>query len=230
MNRSYFHWMNILPTWWGWAFGGHSTLSTWLVNVWQFNSDATDVIWWNNWTVFGATNTTWFNGNGYNFDWINDYISITSLSSSVKSFSAWAKKSSTGAYWRIMWASWWTYYLVQLYNDWKNYTRILSWQTLSFAQTDDTNWHHYVITASWTTVKIYVDWVLKLSQASTWNFANLNQIGKYTTINSWPNLWIWDIDEIYTWDKVLSDGWVSVGATATWEVADLYASWAWLFY
>lgn len=212
------------------SLNASNSIFSWVVNVWKFEANADDSVWWNNGTVTWATLTTWKSWNAYSFNGTNNYITISTLSSSIKGISFWAKKSSTWAYWRVMWATWGTYYLMQLYNDGNNYSRILSGQTLSFAQTDDTNWHNYIITADWTTAKIYVDWVLKLSQASTGNFANMNQIARYTTTNNSANLWRWLIDEIVTWNRVLTDWGVSVGSTASWEVATIYNAWAWFFY
>lgn len=205
---------------WG-AFGGNTSLQTDITHAWDFESNADDLVGSNNWTVTWAINWAYGKyGNAYRFSNTSDRISITTLSSSVKSISVWAKKSSTWAWGRVMGSSGSTYYLFQLYNDGNNYCRILSWQTLSWAQTDDTNYHHYVITADGTTVKIYVDWVLKLSQSSTWDFSNFDLIWNYGSSYSTATAWKWDIDEVYTWDKVLNST----------DVSDLYASWAWLFY
>ena len=204
----------------GGDFGWNTSLSTDLVNVWDFESSATDLVWGNNWTVTGATNIAAKFGNWYNFSATSNRINLGSnLSSTIKSVSVWAKKSATGNWGRVMWNTAGNQYLFQLYGNGSNYCNIWG-GTISWSQTDDTNWHHYAITADWATIKIYQDSILKVTTADTSNFSGLNMIWNTSTSYNSATAWSWLIDEWYTWSKVVTQT----------DVNDLYASWSGLFY
>lgn len=82
---------------------------------------------------------------------------------------------------------------------------------------------------NWKTFKMYVNWVLQ--NTSTWNIdhfpkmsTNSNYQNLYFSINNMVNasVWYWDniFDELYTWNRTLSDR----------EFAELYNNWSWRFY
>jgi len=220
------NWMTTFATaptgWGGWPFGWNTSLQTGIAHYWKcdLNGSFPDEVWGNTWTLNWPTfRASWKINWDYDYDNANDYVAITALASWIKSLSMWAQKEATGQFGRVMWNTAWTMYLFQLWNDGKNYSNLWVW-TISFSQTDDTNYHHYVITTDGVNVRLYNDWVLQITTAYTGDLSWFDQIWKYTTVNAPTNLWNWPIDEIWGWTKTL---------TAQ-DVTDLYNSWTWLSY
>lgn len=86
---------------------------------------------------------------------------------------------------------------------------------------------HFVVTYSNWVAKLYINCVYKATSTNTWN-------GSCAWTSKWE-LWLWTayrtyykgkMDEVYARQRVLTDWWVSVWDTATWEIALLYNSWA----
>lgn len=203
------------------AFGGNTSLQTNIQHYWKCDANGSfpDELGTNNgtlnWPTFSASGKI---SGDYDYDNTNDVTTITALSW-TKSVSLWAKKDATGVNWRVMGDAAGTKYLFQFYNDGNNYSNLWT-GTMSFAQTDDTNYHHYVVTTDGTNARFYQDGTLKLTSAYTWNLWGFDQIGRYSTTNNAANVWNWHIDEIGCWTKTLS----------TQDITDLYNSGSWLSY
>jgi len=91
---------------------------------------------------------------------------------------------------------------------------------------DDGNWHHYVLTYDGAIRKFYIDSVLKAESAASGNMS-LDSSGNYyilATSNSFARGGQGEVVDNCVFDYALSDGGVSVGSTATGQIADLYAS------
>jgi hypothetical protein len=82
-------------------------------------------------------------------------------------------------------------------------------------------WYHLAATCTGGSAKVYIDGVLKASGSVTYNSvagSNTLAVGRGGTTEYIPA----KIDEVAVWDEVLSDGGVSVGSTASGEIATLY--------
>ena len=198
-------WVISVPTPSASPFGWNVSLQTNIQNYWKCNVNGSfpDELGANNGTINGAT----FSATGkiawdYNYDNISWNVAITALPSWTKSISVWAKKNATGAFGRILWNIAGTKYLFQLYNDGKNYSNI--GVSVNFAQTDDTNYHHYIVTTDGTNARFYLDSVLKLTTAFSWDLSWFDRIGKYSSTVNTATLWNGHIDEIGTWTKTLT--------------------------
>ena len=90
---------------------------------------------------------------------------------------------------------------------------------------DDGNWHHYVLTYNGTIRKFYIDGVLKAESAASGNMS-LDSSGDFymfaTSTGGYGG--VGEAVDNCVFDYALSDGGVSVGSTATGQIADLYAS------
>lgn len=90
--------------------------------------------------------------------------------------------------------------------------------------------HMATMTKNSTTYKYYLDAVYKGT------FTDANVINTLVTPAWWylryasVQYYNWWADEWAIWSAALTDGWVSVGNTATGQIWDLYNSWAWLPY
>jgi hypothetical protein len=91
---------------------------------------------------------------------------------------------------------------------------------------DDGNWHHYVLTYNGSIRKFYIDGVLKAESAASGNMS-LDSSGDYfilATSDYFNKGGQGEYVDNCVFDYALSDGGVSVGSTATGQIADLYAS------
>jgi len=91
---------------------------------------------------------------------------------------------------------------------------------------DDGNWHHYVLTYDGTIRKFYIDGILKAELAASGNMV-LDSSGDYfilATNDSFNRSGQGEVVDNCVFNYALSDGGVSVGSTATGQIADLYAS------
>ena len=90
---------------------------------------------------------------------------------------------------------------------------------------DDSNFHHIIFTASGTTMKIFIDGVLRASGSS--GAQSITQATTQTAIAKYSEVAVYTAgseDEIGLWNRALTDGGVAVNETATGEIAELYNS------
>ena len=94
--------------------------------------------------------------------------------------------------------------------------------TVNFAY-DDGNWHHYVLTYNGSIRKLYIDGILKAESAASGNML-LDSNGDFYMLGTNAGAYggIGKAVDNCVFDYALSDGGVSVGSTATGQIADLY--------
>lgn len=232
MNRSYFHWMNILPTWWGWNW-----LLNWLTWAWEWDTSGSypDSLWLNDWTINGATyNASWwydFTTNDYIDLWFINYFSATAFS-----ISCWVKKSSNSGIHSIVWRD----DDVPVANRYFQFRTDSSTGKIRAVRFDSGNnvvtnflcstalstWTWYMVTfvfdnTVWT--KVYLNTSVDWSDTVTTN--NNNGTWEKTLIwarnsNSINNYLEWAINRTRFWNRALSST----------DISTLYNSWAWLAY
>ena len=162
--------------------------------------------------VNGATYGTGKISQGFSFDGVNDFVDCDSISeinsSSTVSYSYWGKKTASNKHLLVgsqtsitngFWLSWWS--------DGNVYcsARNGNYSYTSYALPFDTNWHHFVGVYNGTSVKIYIDGVLQVTNttgvpttlsSTSGNDFNIGYLeSKYTDGN---------IDEVGVWNRELS--------------------------
>jgi len=221
--------------------GVSSTPTNWLLDdlVSYYKADTSgsfpDSHWSNNWTISGAIYTSsWKINWWYNFDWINDNINIWTMYSefnwsSTISVSSWFnrqklapnhifRKRSADLILRTnynIWQNSWPSFLVNTNNWGKD---IIYWTNTTIPQNA---FYHYVWVFNWTSIKLYVNWVLQVSDtfaASTISWNNTNNLKIWANWTSQYSKWI--IDETWFWNRELTQA----------DVTALYNSWNWLSY
>ena len=91
---------------------------------------------------------------------------------------------------------------------------------------DDNNWHHYVLTYNGTIRKFYIDSVLKAESAASGSVV-FDSSGDYYILATSATSGYSGLGEAVdncVFDYALSDGGVSVGSTATGQIAQLYGN------
>jgi len=94
--------------------------------------------------------------------------------------------------------------------------------TVNFAY-DDGNWHHYVLTYNGSIRKLYIDGILKAESAASGNML-LDSSGDFYIFSTNTGFLSGAGEAVdnCVFDYALSDGGVSVGSTATGQIAQLY--------
>ena len=216
------------------------SLTDWLVSYWKLDeasgTTAFDSVGSNDWTLEG---TAWWTTGKIN-SWVqspdstnNAYVNMWThpVLSWNFSVSIWVKKT-----WNNPW--WYTYFAWgNNFNNFFSFTNFNSsnnyWIRLrtftTFEQTliswiNTWQWYHLVATRDWNNLKWYVDWNLTLNVTNSIVWVTLSNQQFYflwhKTGSSFNQNFIWVIDEIGVWNRVL---------TST-EITELYNSWAWLQY
>lgn len=190
------------------------------------NGSFPDSHWSNNGSIFWSTFIAsavinW----GYNWDWINDYIT-TPMSAPWTwdfSFQCWIRTTTTNARVALSSQQAWQWYFSLINNsNWTVSFRITdSWTVNAISNViNDWSWHHVVWTRSWNTIRIYTDWVLRDTQTKSWNITwSTLYWGNFSTLVG-SVYYQWDEDEWAFWNRELSLS----------DVQALYNSWAWLSY
>ena len=95
--------------------------------------------------------------------------------------------------------------------------------TFSYA---DGNWHHFVVSYNGSKHKIYIDGIFKAESSRTGNisFNSNGNFYMFNTATSNSSGATGELTDVCVFDNALSDGGVSVGSTATGQIAGLYAS------
>lgn len=207
------------------------------------NGSFLDAHWSNNGTINWASYTASGKINwGYDFDGINDYVTIWDIYSWSGSFTIWfwfnSDVSAISWDYNILWRysnnSWfdtsrcyyWGFWNNQLQWKWSTWTTSGANNTLTINQAFTPWVWYYVIFELDDIAKVarfYLNWVLHTSQWFTWNVSKSTQAtqnfsiwNRFYNANEWFN---WKIDEIGIWNWVL-----------TTKSIDIYNSGAWLSY
>ncbi len=206
IQNLYLEWLRKM--WWAW-----DNILASAVAYYDFNWDANDVIGWINWTASNVSSWSdrfWITKlNTYN--WTTSKIDLaTTTALSTYSFWAWIKTSTT---WKqIIWL-WNAGNTTVPYMELKTTTWLLTlgtwnWSTSSRVEwttnVADWNYHFCFVTKSWTSWKVYVDWVLQTS----WTCNNINTWTDrwsiwYDRINN-VNYHNWQIEDVYIINRELS--------------------------
>ena len=226
--------------------------SNWLLNnlVSYYKCDTNwsfpDAHWSNNWTINGATYTaSWKINWAYSFDGVNDYVTITSASLSLTTFSisCFIKRDTTAtsstddliiskdwdASWTLenyfirlwRWKDTANWYIDFWFHNWSAYVTLIT----DTAVITDTNFHLITITYNNTTSTwvIYIDWVAVKTWTLSWTPITATwplDIWRAVSTYDWNRYFSWIIDEVWIWDTVLTNT----------QITTLYNSWAWLSY
>ena len=194
----------------------------WLVWEWLLDWNANDTSWnWNNWT---ATNVTYvktykwyqsqagsFNGGNSRLSLWTTWIPTWNSNRTMCAWISWNKNNNTVIY-SIWWSSTDNNMWISIHSDWQIkayvYWRadLLSWV--------DKSWTHFVCaTLNWTTLSVYVDWILK----NTWTYSSVNITA--TNHEIWNlSLWhyyLWLIQWVRHYNRALSQE----------EIQTLYLEW-----
>lgn len=191
---------------------------------------------WNarNFTPQNITYSTWKLGQWAVFNWTTSYMNMpvnnTAFDLTTWTFHFFVKLAiTTSAYHQLLdhWdeTTWsWAYKWFSIHH-WSNGTAFRTWVVISnwtswnFTEnlitywTADTNWHLISVTLTWTTTKIYMDWVLKSTKTdhSSVNYSSnpVLTIGKadneYSPDSNYLN---WMLDEIIIENVLQNDTWV----------------------
>lgn len=185
----------------------------------------------NDWTIVWASFTAsgkidW----GYNFDWINDYITLPNgiipWGTNEMSFGFWLKFDVTWGNRSIMMtARTWQWCLI--YQSWGlivfSKPNVVD---LTYAYTQDTNWHNIICCSDGSWMKIVIDDVVVASNTNTANWVDPAwdpmYIWAYYATWTIQSGWYldWTLDIINTWDRLLT----------TDEKTEFYNSWTWVQY
>ncbi len=213
------------------SFASGNGLSNDLVSYYKMDTNWSfpDSHWGNNWTINGATFTaSWKINWWYNFDWVNDEVTISAFSTISKSqaftVSIWFKADTT-SWTRTLWNQnlWgsdrvWAQIMsnelrVAIFN-WTSYFVI---NNVAFS--DTASFHHLLVTFDGSsTLTSYLD----NTSFTTWsNTPSLNASTSQFDFwikqdNSWD--YDWTLDESGVWDVVIT----------TDQRDTLYNSWSWL--
>jgi len=91
---------------------------------------------------------------------------------------------------------------------------------------NDGNWHHVIVSYSGTNHKMYIDGVLTASSSATVgtikNAEGNLYIGALSSLHPTFRVYQTNLDQVAVFNYALSDGGVSVGQTATGQIATLY--------
>lgn len=207
-----------------WDRPSYPALMNWIVAYYDFKWDANDVIWWNNWTVTGASLTTDHLGrsnSAYSFI-TNDRINIPNQSyvaTDSFSYSVLFKTTKVDSnYHALLWLA------NSSENPWINLRitpeEILQWLVKGSSWTvvnsswtvNDWNWHLATLTYDWSwNTELFLDWVSEDTSvhALSWNLYPSNQNdsiwAKWTsTILSYQFYFDWTIAFVMEQNKQLS--------------------------
>lgn len=145
---------------------------------------------WNNWTSTSVTDSTNGKYNVMNFNWIASNINIPD-NTNIRltwnyTISFWLKRSNTTSTQRIInkdnandFSWWYSIYIDTVINSTHNNWTNKNWNT--WYTPTIWKWENIVLTFDWSTRRIYVNWVLKNSLATSWNI----------TWEATNNLFIW---------------------------------------
>jgi hypothetical protein len=106
----------------------------------------------------------------------------------------------------------------------RSYIDIRSTLTSTFTYNDG-NWHHVIVSYSGTNHKMYIDGVLTASNSASGTIKNAEgnfYIGGLSSLFPNYRVYLTDLNQACVFDYALSDGGVSVGQTATGQIATLY--------
>lgn len=209
-------------------------LTTDILAYWKFDSDATDSVGSADGTVSGATNTTGFINNGYDFDGVNDYIDLGDNSAlelvNDLTVSFWTKTTTTVndyffANGTDFAASQFGGYAIKIQGGKVKVQKATSTTTnielTGTVSVNDGNWHHVVVLIkSSGNMQIYVDGSSDVSNSDTSDVAYNNH---YQQWGAWFSTGEADhakqaidalIDECGLWSRELSAS----------EITELYNS------
>jgi len=193
------------------------------------NGSFPDEHWSNDWTINGATYTaSWKINWGYDFDWVNDYISFWTWDigwGSYLTVSIWFNPDTLTWYDTLItdWTmSYRNFYIQASANDWtikcQTWNWITSWDSWFLQYTLSTwSWQHIVYTRDWTAKKLYINWILEDSYTG-WFSGGVTTNEK--TIGLSSNTMDWKMDEVWFWNIALNQT----------KITALYNSWPWLSY
>ena len=88
----------------------------------------------------------------------------------------------------------------------------------------DGNWHHFVVSYNGSKHKIYIDGIFKAESSRTGDLVLGGDFYMFNTGTSNNNGATGELVDVCVFNYALPDGGVSVGSTATGQIADLYAS------
>jgi len=184
--------VSISPIWyWKMNETSWTTISN-NIGIIKTNSIATNIIWmwWKVWSWAASFNwtdsnlvlpqTTDFDITNWTWNFIIKLNSATASMSGI--FDHWDETTWS---WKYAW------FVINHWTDWTNKFRtevaISNWNTWNYTENkidywiSDTNYHLLTITLTWTTTKIYFDWVLKNTKTD-------HSVVNYSTH---PNIYIW---------------------------------------
>lgn len=207
IQNLYQEWLRSL---WGWS----DQILNSAVAYYDTNWDASDLIWWNNWTVTWASLTTdrfWISNRACFFDWNDRKIVFNNhlANKNNVSYFCWFK-------------SWW--------NTWTNQSlladRTIAWNLFYFYRVDGalvlnywsdansfsyswtpwtTNRYHIWFTRNWSNASIYIDWVSVASWVAS-SYTNTTALAIWLPRSITETVWdlIWSISEPLFYDKTLT--------------------------
>ncbi len=156
-----------------------------LISKYSLNGNANDLVWSNNWT---ALNVTWVDGKmnwWASFNWTTSTIIMDAPNYSwTQNFSISSLifvnqlPSSTNITMPISYVEWsidsWIYdKSFDINSSWEVSFRVFYWSSKSavFSSISTWKWYHIVWTYDWTTIKIYVNWLIWSIQAiASWTY------------------------------------------------------------
>ena len=182
----------------------------WLVWEWLLNWDATDSLWVNNGT---ATNMSWvdswvwYTKQAGSFNWTSSKVVCSNITW-IKTISLCLTKTNTTTTSNMLFTTnttWTSNYIWQVHSNWVFYCNLWWWNlTPSHWITANNTWYNIIITTDWSNLKLYNNWILLSTVATTLSLF----IWNIWTWNNWYYSWYyydWLISNIRAYDRVLSN-------------------------
>ncbi|MEI6455652.1 MAG: LruC domain-containing protein [bacterium] len=192
-----------------------------LIAAWHFDENsgtvAGDALGQHNGTVYSSTWTPGIRGSALKFDGITGHVQVPynasiNLTGDKISFSFWFRQNQTGSEGTFIFQN--VKYIVKIDSQGKVSFQLYTpaWRSIVMNYADrilDADWHHVAATYDGTTMKLFIDGVLKVSgtNSGTLNTSNSDvYIGNQNTINPFKGT----MDEVLLYDRALTDSEVSM--------------------